>query len=175
MSPEEQRTGLPLSPFSFLLGPHPTAAPAPQPLTPPVLSPESSARDPEVRGDSALQGLGSTPAQNIPACGGQGGSLRGTSLSSPLVLGPLPRVPSSWPETSALTQPIGVLRASAALAAVPHSTLQKDQAPHQAEPPLDPPLDPPRSPGEAKSQPPAISPGRFEGWDLPFFCAAQLG
>lgn len=57
-----------MSPFAFLLGPHPTAAPAPQP----ILSPESSARDPEVRGDSALQGLGSTPTQNIPACGGQG-------------------------------------------------------------------------------------------------------
>ena len=124
-----------------------------------------------VRGDSALQGLGLTPTQNIPACGGQGGSPRGTSLSSPLVLGPLPRVLSSWPGTSALTRPIGVLRASAALGAVPHSTLQKDQAPHQGEPPLGPP----RSPGEAKSQPPAISPGRFEGVGPAFLLCSSVG
>lgn len=75
-----------LSPFSFpSRASHPTAAPAPQLLTLPVLlSSESSARDPEVRGETQLlQGLGLTPAQNIPACGGQGGSLRGTSCLTP--------------------------------------------------------------------------------------------
>ena len=99
------------------------------------------------------------------------GSPRGTSLSSPLVLGPLPRVLSSWPGTSALTRPIRVLRASAALGAVPRSTLQKDQAPHQGEPPLGPP----RSPGGAKSQPPAISPGRFEGVGPAFLLCSSVG